>query len=294
MAAELHNHTFSEDRMTSAQPMLGEIVSWDTNSPELPLTDIRNALQAAGLPDDVARDLNNRSAFSRATKHLKENRSIDKVKEAKDGKITFQLTRKEKAGERIDFNYETTVTLDTKTGDIICDDSVIEDQARKLFAHAMQVRTASDITRMVQSLFKNHADLFPINPSKGVAYFVPNKFADFTAKVEQFLRTVGGNVWRFPVPSGTSEGNRSVQEAVNSGLESILAELDECIENWDDTTRGDTIKRAIDKYKLIDYKARAYAEYLAGKSSDFAAKVDACRKKLLDRASEIRATADAA
>jgi hypothetical protein len=281
--------------MSHSNPELhGEIVSWDTKSSELSIASIRDALSDAGLPDDVAKDLNNRSAFSRAAKHLKENRSIDKVKDTKDNKIIFQLTRKEVIDDKVDFNYETQVTLDTSSGDITSDDPVIEKQARELFAHAMQVRTASDVTRMVQSLFKNNADLFPINPTKGVAYFVPSKFSEFTAKVEKFLSTVGGNVCRFPVPKGTAEGNRSVMEAVSSGMQTLLDELEESIDSWDDTTRQDTMKRGIEKYRIAEHKINSYSEFLQDRLDLMLGKAADAKARLLDKATTIRPDAMAA
>jgi hypothetical protein len=268
--------------------LLGQIVTWDTKGSDIPVAKIRTALLAADLPD-VAGDLNNRSAFSRAAKHLKENRSIDKVKDTKDGKVIFQLTKKVVDNDRVDFNYETQVTLDTTNGDIICDDSFIESEARKLFAHAMEVRTASDITRMVQSLFKNNADLFPINPSKGVAYFVPNVHAEFTAKIATFLADVGGCVWQFPVPKGTPEGNRSVKEAVANGLRAILDELNECVEGWDDTTRSATMARGIKKWTEIKHKAECYAEYLSSEQAELLKQIDAAKAKLVDKIHTVQA-----
>lgn len=279
--------------MTTTAELLGQIVTWDTKGSDIPVAKIRSALIAADLPD-VAGDLNNRSAFSRATKHLKENRSIDKVKDAKDGKVIFQLTRKVVDNDRVDFNYETQVTLDTTSGDIICDDSFIESEARKLFAHAMEVRTASDITRMVQSLFKNNADLFPINPSKGVAYFVPNIHAEFTDKVAKFLAEVGGCVWQFPVPKGTPEGNRSVKEAVANGLRAILDELNECVDSWDETTRTSTMTRGIKKWQGVLYKAECYAEYLGTELSGLLGEIGTAKLKLVDKVNATIETAEAA
>jgi len=268
--------------------LLGEVVTWDSRAAELDVQKIRDALTAAGLSDDVARDLNHRSAFSRATKHLKESRSIDKVKESKSGRITFQLTKKENTGDKIDFSYETQVTLDTKTGDIDSDDPAIEAEARKLYAHAMQVRSASDITRMTQKLFKDNADLFPINPTKGVAYFIPESHRPFTAQVQLFLSAVGGTLWRFPVPKGTGEGNRSVQEAVSTGLQAVLVELNEAVDNWDDTTREDTMKRGLEKFKTLQHKAESYAEYLQSEQASLLGKIDEAKQKLVERATSIR------
>lgn len=276
--------------------LLGEIVTWDTKAAEIDLNKIRTALSSAGLSEDVAKDLNNRSAFSRAAKHLKENRSIDKVKETKDGDITFQLTKKvvDKDREVVDFDYETQITLHTKNGDITCGNAAIESEARQLIAHAMQVRTASDITRMVQSLFKNNADLFPINPHKGVAYFCPAEHREFTEKVEVFMAAVGGEIWRFPVPKGTEQGNASVRDAVAAGLQAILDELDGAVGDWDDSTRQDTMKRGIEKWKTIKFKAEAYAEYLQTEQASLLERIDQAKQRLVDKVSSLAATDTAA
>ena len=268
--------------------LLGEIVSWDTRSPELGIDVIRNALSTAGLPDDVAKDLNSRSAFTRATKHLKENRSIDKVKEGKDGCVRFQLTRKELEDDHIVFQEECWVTINTTTGEIESDNAAIEMQARALFAHAMQVRTASDITRMVQALFKAEADLFAINPSKGVAYFCPEQHREFTAKVEVFLSAVGGSLWRFPVPKGTKEGNKSVQEAVSSGLQTVLDELNECVNSWDDKTKNGTMEKVIKRWQLLEHKAKTYGEYLQSEQGNLLYKIDEAKALLISKLKEVR------
>jgi len=267
---------------TSPDHLLGEIVTWDTGEGEIDIAVIRQALELAGLPC-VAKDLNSRSAFTRATKHLKENRSIDKVKQGKDGTITFQLTKKQIAGETMDFQYECRVILDTKTGDIQSESLEVETEARKLYAHAMQVRTASDITRMVQTMFKNNADLFPINPRRGIAYFTPQAHAGFTAKVQMFIEAMGGSLWRFPVPKGTSDGNKSVKEAVASGLRAILDELNECVDGWDDTTRTTTMTRGIKKWQEIKHKAECYAEYLSSEQAELLKQIDAAKAKLVEK-----------
>jgi len=270
--------------------LLGEVISWDVGSGEVGITQIRDALSNAGLPP-IANDLNNRAAFQRALGELRQNRSIDKVNSDKDGKVVFQLTKKEIRDDKyMDFDFETLVTLDTLSGDISSPDSNIELMARNLFAHAMNVRTSSDITRMVQKLFKDHADLFSINPRKGVAYFVPDQHKDFTAKVEHFLRLVGGSVWRFPVPNGTVEGNTSVREAVDNGLRALLEELDQASVEWSEATRDDTINRALDKFEAVQYKASLYATLLESRHSELVNHIAEAGKRLLERAEGVRAS----
>ena len=266
--------------------LLGEIVSWHMSSAEIPVSEIRDALSKAGLDPDIAKDLNNRSAFSRAIKELKENRSIDKVRESKDGKIEFQLTRKEIDSHLMKFDYETTITLDTKTGDLDCPNIEIEAKARSLFTHAMAHRTSSDVTRLGQKLFKDNADLFPINPAKGVAYFVPEQHKDFTGKVDLFFHGCGGSISRFPIPKGTSEGNRSVREAVSGGLETMVKELEESVESWGDDTRADTMARAIEKYRTVKHKVESYSEYLQFSKNELDEKVRVLKERMIVKAKE--------
>lgn len=246
--------------MDATQTLLGEIVAWDLGSTEVSLQSVRDSLNAAGLDPDSVSDMMPRAAFGRACKHLKENRTIDKVSTA-NGIITFQFTKKELDGDRLEFDYETVVRLDTGTGDIDSDLPELAEKARDLFAHARQTRTNTDITRLVQRLFRVKADLFSISP-KGVAYFVPEAHREFTGKVERFLTEMGGRLYRFPVPQGTAEGNLSVKNAVQAGLTELLGELNESVEGWNDTTRKSTMDRAMERWQTIKYKVEAYKTYL--------------------------------
>lgn len=272
--------------------LLGEVVAWEMKSAEVAYSDVQKALSEAGLSPDVAKAFNSRAAFTRACSKMKENRTIDKVHEDKEGKITFQLTHKEVETRSNDqkvmrYDYETQIVLDTKTGDLSCNVLSIEDRARTLLHHAMTVRNATDITNMVQKMFKEHADLFPIIPSKGVAYFVPEMHKDFTSKIDSFLIKVGGRICRWPVPSGTQAGNRSVQQAVSDGLKAVVEELESCYENWDDTTRNSTIDKGVDRLQLVEHKARVYAQYLQGTQAELLLRIESAKRKLIDRVTEI-------
>lgn len=271
----------------------GEVITWNISTNEVPFATVRNALQKALLDPDIAKEMSNSSAFSRATATLKENRSIDKVKRTKDGKTTFQLTRKALENDRMRFDYEAQVILDNETGDITCTDPEIERQATELVVHAMCHRTAADITRFVQKLFRDNADLFPINPQKGVAYFVPDRFRDFTAKVEQFLGDCGGSIERWPVPAGDSNGDKSVAKAISSGLDAMIQEMDQTIEDWSDTTRKSTMKKTIERVEVIEHKMRAYQDYIGKFSHKLEDAIEKSKSRLLDKVTELQSkTAD--
>jgi hypothetical protein len=267
--------------------LLGEVVVWDMASAEVPYSTVVDALDESGLDVSLATELSPRAAFSRACKHLKENRTIDKLK-SKGGVISFQFTKKALVGEEFEFEREARVELDCDTGEIKCDEAPeLAEKATELLAFAKQTRTSSDITRLVQKMFATHADLYPINPKKGVAYFCPSAHRDFTAKVEDFMGKFGGKLWRYPVPKGTDEGNRSVRDAVASGLQTMLEELNEAVEGWDENTRGATMEKVQERYRVVSGKIDAYATYLLGAQEELMQRVEASKSRLVDRMIEI-------
>lgn len=276
---------------TGCPDLLGEIVTWDMQSQEIPLTAVRQALLDAGLPKDSLGDLRTQTAFQRAIRDLREGRTIDKVStDRKIGAVVFQFTRKtlDTAGLTLDFNFEAKCVLDTTNGAITCPDSPeIEQHARTMLKHALEHRTTSDITRLVQQMFRAHADLYPINPVKGVAYFVPEKFRAFSAQMEDFLSALGGSLLRFPVPKGTESGNRSVRESVEAGLLALSQELQEAVDNWSESTRPSTMEHAIERWKIIKHKTEAYAEYLQDRQGNLLAVLAEQRKRLAEKVNEV-------
>lgn len=262
--------------------LLGEVISWDMLGNEVSLHIIQDALTDAGLDPDAAKELTTQGAFSRACKHLKENRTIDKIK-SDHGVLSFQFTKKHLEGEQLEFSRECTVKVDIDTGAITCDERPeLATEAKRLLDYAMQTRSTQDITRLVQTLFKNHADLYSIN-RRGIAYFVPEAHREFTAKVDKFLGAVGGKLSRFPVPKGTAEGNASVRDAVSQGLSQMLKELNSSVEEWDDTTRESTMGKVQERYEAISLKVDAYSEYLLGAHEGLKEKLDAAKKRMVDR-----------
>ena len=264
---------------------------------EVAYSDVRGALGAADLPMDAAAALNPRTAFGRAIKDLRQNRTIDRIKtDSKTSVVQFQFTHRHLVRERLEFAYEATCYLDVASGLIDCPESPeIESHARVMFKHAMAHRNTSDITRMIQGLFRNHADLYSINPSKGVAYFVPEPHREFSAKMENFLQLLGGRLWRFPVPRGTPQGDRAVKQAVEDGLRSLSLELQEAVDKWSEKTRTNTMEKAVEKWQTIKHKAEAYSAYLGDRQAALIAELDEQKRRLAEIiANKAAATAPAA
>lgn len=274
-------------------PLLGHIVTWSMPGVEIPYERVVSALDAAGLPTTEAAELRAATAFTRAIKELREGRVIRKIPTDLENTCYFQFTREhiDKSGLEIDYSKEALCRLDTSTGEIACPDSpAIEEHAQRMFAHAMGHRSTTDITRLVQKMFASHADLFSINPQKGVAYFVPAKFASFAEQVEEFFSACGGQFHRFPVPTGTAEGNRSVKSAVEEGLKSLSDELEDCVNSWNDKTRESTMTKAIERWKVLKHKAEAYGEYLGDRQANLLSLLDEQKRRLAAKIADCTAT----
>lgn len=268
----------------------GEVVAWEVKAKETPFALVRDAAQKSGIPEELLKDLKPRSAFSRACKDLKKDRVIRKVKD-EDEKIVFQFTQESLVGSKFEYVYEASLILDKDTGRVTADEYGAEELAKhaeELVAHAMKTRTAQDITGIVKKAFQNHADLFPIVPSKGVAYFVPEEHREFTNRMREFLKEIGGTLHGFPVPKGTEQGNQSVKQAVESGLTAMLEELEEAAKLWDpDKTRASTTEKSVERWQLINHKLEAYETYLGDAVQRMKAKARVTKQKLANRILEL-------
>ena len=263
--------------------LLGEIVTWDLETREVTAEAVREGLNIANLNPDLAKDLRAITAFRRAISDYKKDRTIDKVQRDEDV-VTFQFTGKHLQNAKLSFDYECQVTLNTATGVIDCaENPEIEAHARTMFAHAQMHRTTSDVTRLVQTMFITCADLYSINPRKGVAYFVPEAHRHFSSQVQTFLEHLGGRLLRFPVPRGTEQGNRSVKEAVENGLSELLHQLEDAADDWEDTTRQSTMEKAVKNWQGLKHKALAYSEYLGDRQERLLSELDRIKEKLAER-----------
>ncbi len=143
-----------------------------------------------------------------------------------------------------------------------CDLPDLAARAQEELDRCLANRTGSDVTRIIQKLFERHADLFPIR-EQGGAYFVVEQHTGFVDKIQAFLGRLNGRIGRFPVPSGTVEGDRSVKESVASGLEALISDHQQAIRSFGDDTRASTLQRAAERIRDTRFKIEAYAEYLA-------------------------------
>ncbi len=247
--------------LAAGTPLLGEIITWTCSGVTVQYHDLIAALKDAGLDESVARELAPRHAFTRACKKLSDQRIIRPVAED-EATVTFQFTAETRRTDRIEYELETMLTLDKKTGAVSCDLPGLATLAQEELDRCVAVRTGGDLTRVIQKLFERHADLFSIRPQGG-AYFTPAQHAPFVDRVQRLLGRLNGQVLRFPVPAGTPEGDRSVKESVAAGLATLIEEHRRAVETFGVDTREDTLQRAAEKIHTTRLKIEGYAELLA-------------------------------
>ena len=274
--------------VASGTELLGEIICWTCNGLAVRHTDLIASLKDAGLDEGVARELAPRHAFARACRKLSDARIIRQVAE-NETSIEFQFTSESRDGDRFSYDFETLLTLDKRTGAVTCDLPGLATLAQEELDRCIAVRTGSDVTRIVQKLFERTSDLFPIRPQGG-AYFTPAAHAGFVDKVQTFLGSLNGAMLRFPIPKGTDHGDRSVKEAVASGLSSLIAEHAAAVEVFGADTRPDTIERAAARIKATQFKIQVYAEYLQDQKAKLDRELAAAQQRLRARVAEIAGT----
>ena len=265
--------------------LLGEVISWTCSGVAVTHAALLAALKDAGLDEGVARELAPRHAFTRACKKLSDQRIIRQVGED-EATVRFQFTHESRAGDKFEYELETMLTLDKRTGTVTCDLPGLATLAQERLDHALDARTGSDVTRVIQKLFDRHADLFAIRPQGG-CYFVPQRHGEFVDKVQLFLGRINGQLLRFPIQAGTTEGNRSVKEAVASGLAALIAEHRQAIESFGEDTRDDTLTRAAERIRKTQFKISAYAEYLAEEKTRLDRELARAREELRARVEQL-------
>lgn len=270
--------------------LLGEVITWTCGGIKVKHLDLVNALKDAGLDEGVARELAPRHAFTRACKKLALARIIRQVSE--DARtLTFQFTAEKKEGDRYEYELETLLTLDKDSGKVRCALAGLATLAQEELDRCIEARTGGDVTRVVQKLFECRADLFPIRPAGG-AYFVPHEHAGFVEKVQGFLGKLNGQLLRFPVPTGTVEGDRSVKEAVASGLSSLIAEHRLAVEGFGADTRDGTLERAAERIRLTKFKIEQYTAYLAEEKTRLERELAGAAQQLRTKVEQITADRD--
>lgn len=246
----------------------GIVVTWDISGPEIPLSAVEAALGKAKIVADTKQ--RQTTAFTRAVKQINSGREsvtlADKLKK-RSVNPTYQLTEKSVDDTQALYQEGAQIELDLEEGKALTSNDALQEDINEKMQYAQCHRTAQDISNMVKRLFQNNADLYAINPRKGVAYFVPKEHMDFAEQVDTFLRELGGVLWSFPVPKGDESGDKSVKEAIDAGLNTLLQDLEKSVEEWGEDTGARAIKTANERWAMAAAKIEAYDYYLKDRHS---------------------------
>lgn len=289
---KLKQKKVSED--LSKFTLYGEICTWKPPRGGTNLTAILQALKDTGLDDEVAKTFTPQHAFSRACKAMEEARAIDTL--PKDGSwLRFQFTKKSLINDglefEIDFKKETIVRVNETTGEVRCKVSELKELAERELKKSLEVRNGSDITTIVVKLFEQQLSEL-IHVDAGV-YFVPAEYSHFTAQIDQFLRKLGGSVNRFPVPKGTQSGDKSVQDAVASHFESLIADHKSAIGMLSIFSKQNALDSAAERINETRVKVEAYAQYMSDRREDLLKSLDDANEDLRKQVEQLSQTKSA-
>jgi hypothetical protein len=263
---------------------IGEIVTWKS-PPHVGFQQLRDAMTAAGMDADMAKELLPRYAFSRAVKDLDESRIIKQAHEDSTH-IWFQFTKEylDKTSGMFSYNFEVMLKLNKATGDVDCPDQNLRTTAYNLVLRQMGQRNSSDVTRIVQKLFdkmSQYGDLFPIR-EQGGAYFVPAHYQHLVDQIDRLFVSIGGKLTRWGI-APSEANNKSAGETIRDAVDSLIEDYDKAIEAYDPNqgtaeAQQKTVRRVVEIQGMVT----AYKDYLGNLR-------DGLETKLTDAASRLQA-----
>lgn len=280
-------------REFSGVELFGELVCWSCNGVKVTYHQVLAALKQADLDQNVARKLLPRNAFKRACKSLAQNRVIREVKELSSGvELVFQFTSEIKGDDqKFRYEIEDLVKINRETGRIECGTVNLQERAQALLDDAIEGRTGSDVTRIIQRLFEQNADLFPVRDRGGI-YFVPIAFREFVNKIQVFMGKMNGTLDRWPIPAGMVESRVSVKDSITAGLDKCIQDHFAAIDLFSESTRPDTYARHEASIEMTRFKLEAYQALLDDKTEHLSRMLSQAKERLREKMAGIFSTFD--
>lgn len=257
-------------------PVIGYMCWWSIRNVNLNRTKFIEFLKECGLDESYAREHNYRSAFKRALNSLEEQRIIRLVDE--DGfRIRYQFTAEKLTNTggqtQLDYNRETIIEVDkqiyqqTKKFEnaLTQGKKEIRDALVKLFYQEKTSYKSSDISRYIQRIFEDKADIVSLR-QQGCLYFIPAGFRDILDKVANLVRLITQEARSFeyvPLPdvkSSRSMVGNAVKDEAQESYELLAAEIEtamkssqEVTEVWKRTrvTRLKKLQERLSRYESV-------------------------------------------
>ncbi len=112
-----------------------------------------------------------------------------------------------------------------------------------------------------QRYIETEADLIPLR-EHGAVYIVTHQYGKLLDNVDGFLTELGGSLARIPIPAGTPDGDKTVQECIKDFAIGLMKEHKQNIETFTTATRNDTLDREAERIKQTRLKLEAYMVYM--------------------------------
>jgi len=264
-------------------PILGYVAWWNVRGVKINRTVFRDILNGLGLDGNkYARPHNYRSTFIRCLKGMEEKRIIRPVKEDQD-RMIYQFTAETLVEDgdtpHLEYTQELQVEIDKSIyfaelefGQALKCDSSIRQQLIEAFNEERESYNSSDITRYVQKIFNEEADIVSLRP-QGAVYFVPAEYESIVTKVGQAMEAIPGDAQFdfFPVPDVKS-ARTMVGRGVNSEIAAEFAKMDREIQEVKAGTKEVTDKWVEHRKEVVqELKARIqmYSDVLGEAGGEF-------------------------
>jgi len=232
--ASIFNVSFTEGDQNFVA--LGFVVFWNVRDISVTLDEFSAKLKTCGLPEKYAKEHNVRSSFIRAMNGMEDNRIIRKISE-NGFLMRFQFTGENvvSIGDEHELDYkkeailqlDKTVYFDTQDFNkaLTCDDQAIREIVIKAFDIERQRYTSNDVTRCIQNILNEKADIVSLR-DQGCVYFVPAAYRDVMDKVIKLVTGLGSSTMNYIPLMNIAESRSLVGNAFSDEIDALINKLD--------------------------------------------------------------------
>ena len=265
---------------TSDFEILGYVCWWNIRNVDITQDQFATILRDCGINDKYAREHNYRSAFIRALKNLEEKRIIRLVEED-SAKFVYQFTAETKVDgtdhAHLEYDEETVVVIDKQRyrdwnkieKAITKGREDIKEKLIKLFYQEKVRYKSSDITRYLQKILRDNADIISLR-DQGSVYFIPASYQTVLDSVLKLVNMLSKESVLEYLPVPNVESSRSmVSNVFTDEIEALLDKIDKEIDEIDSGGKQVTSKWADnkrDKLKQVQERIDLYTDALEGKA----------------------------
>ena len=253
--------------------IVGYILYWNIRKVDITKEQFATALEECGIDKKYARSHSYRSSMIRALRSMEEERLVRLISED-NLSISYQFTAERQIdgddGKELAYNKENLVMIDKvkyrETQDFSLSLVKCEEKFRKvlidLFNQHKDKYKSSDITRYLQVIFREQADIVSLRP-QGSVYFIPAAFKPLVDSMSNLLNKIGPecHLENFPIPNVESakEAIRtSLIEEVDSDISSIDSDVEAVLAGDKGVSKVWTSTRIDRMRKLLD-RIEAYS-----------------------------------